>query len=520
MAFTYFACHTKADAPKIAAFLFCNSLGSTFTLFLKVTSIFSSIYHLIGSKIRLPAFAKPPKIKIASPYFFDPANLEVPVGAQVVVETSKGLELCECVQSNHTVTDERIVPPLRRVVRIATPDDLRIAELCKKREKEAFGIAEKKIAEHGLDMKLVDVECNFEGNKMLFFFTSDGRVDFRELVKDLAGEFRTRIELRQIGVRDEAKMLGGIGPCGRPICCRTYLGDFTPVSIKMAKEQNLSLNPTKISGLCDRLMCCLKYEQDHYETTRKRMPRVGREIITPDGPGTINAINVLSETVRVRIAVGDAFELREYSIDDCQRPNQEAQPQGGEHTPKKERAPKPERAEKPEKPEKPEDADKPEAIEKQEKPEKPERQEKADRPERAEKPRRADKPERFPKGHKGDKPERTDKPERAEKPERTDKPERAEKPERTDKPERAGKPERADKGDRQPRAEKGERPQKPQHDKKPRREQSAPADVKNAPVQTEAKAVQMKDEKPAAKSMAPGEEAVQICESSALEDLL
>ena len=391
-------------------------------------------------------------------YFFDPANLEVPVGAQVVVETSKGLELCECVQSNHTVTDERIVPPLRRVVRIATPDDLRIAELCKKREKEAFGIAEKKIAEHGLDMKLVDVECNFEGNKMLFFFTSDGRVDFRELVKDLAGEFRTRIELRQIGVRDEAKMLGGIGPCGRPICCRTYMGDFTPVSIKMAKEQNLSLNPTKISGLCDRLMCCLKYVQDHYETTRKRMPRVGREIITPDGPGTINAINVLSETVRVRIAVGDAFELREYPIDDCQRPNQEQHAQGGENAPKKERPPKPERPEKPE----------------------------------------------------GEKAERSEKPRK----------EKAERPERSEKPQREKKGERAEKGEEKPRREKEPREKKPQAEKpKPEvKPQAAAAAAETAePELKENEAVKVEKQAPAPQE---NEAELEILETGALEDLL
>ncbi len=353
-------------------------------------------------------------------YYFDPGALEVPDGAQVVVETSKGLELCECVQGNHIVTDERIVPPLRPVVRIATPDDLRIAELCRQREKEAFGIAEKKIAAHGLEMKLVDVECNFEGNKMLFFFTSDGRVDFRELVRDLAGVFRARIELRQIGVRDEAKMLGGIGPCGRPICCRTFLGDFTPVSIKMAKEQNLSLNPTKISGLCDRLMCCLKYEQDNYEQTRKRMPRVGREIITPDGVGVINAINVLEETVRVRIAVGDSFELREYPIDDCQRPErEERKPRVEEEDPAVEdeqSAPQGERVE---------PAAQPAPQRKFE--QRPPRAPRGDRPERPQRPERGPRPERPPRPERGPRPPRKpmDRPEQPVKPEA---PEQAEQP--------------------------------------------------------------------------------------------
>ena len=221
------------------------------------------------------------------------------------------------------------------------------------------------------------------------------------LVKNLAGIFKTRIELRQIGVRDEAKMLGGIGPCGRPICCRSFLGDFTPVSIKMAKEQNLSLNPTKISGLCDRLMCCLKYEQDQYETTRKRMPRVGREIITPDGVGTINAINVLEERVRVRIAVGDSFELRDYAIDDCQRPAQDAQ-SAAPHPEKPEGGEKPEKGRRPERGEKPEKGERGERAERRQ--EGGARRERP-RPESGDerKPRRGDKPPR--RGGQGDRPE-------------------------------------------------------------------------------------------------------------------
>ncbi len=248
-------------------------------------------------------------------YYFDPGELAVPAGAQVVVETSKGLELCECVQGNHTVTDARIVPPLRRVVRIATDDDLRIAKLCKAREKEAFGIAEKKIAAHGLDMKLVDVECNFEGNKMLFFFTSDGRVDFRELVKDLAGVFRTRIELRQIGVRDEAKMLGGLGQCGRPYCCSEFLNEFEPVSTKMAKTQALSLNPTKISGCCGRLMCCLRYEEEAYEELVKTVPKNGAFVETVAGYGNVTQVNLLRQTVKVRLD-GDSDTFRSFPADE------------------------------------------------------------------------------------------------------------------------------------------------------------------------------------------------------------
>ena len=247
-------------------------------------------------------------------YFFSPNGLKVKTGDKVIVETSKGLEIADCCRGNHAVADDAVVQPLRPVVRIATADDLRVAEINKKREKEAFDICQQKIAEHELDMKLVDVECNFEGSKTMFFFTSDGRVDFRELVKDLAGIFRNRIELRQIGVRDEAKMLGGLGSCGRPVCCKAFLSDFTPVSIKMAKEQNLSLSPTKISGICGRLMCCLKYEQDGYEYMRKQMPKVGREAGTPEGlTGTVIENNVISERTKVKLMLPDGtIDVREY----------------------------------------------------------------------------------------------------------------------------------------------------------------------------------------------------------------
>ena len=238
-------------------------------------------------------------------YFFDPNGVDCHGGQQVVVETSKGLELAECVQGPHTVMDERIVPPLRPIIRVATADDLRVAELCKAREKEAFGICEQKIAAHGLDMKLVDVECNFEGNKILFFFTSDGRVDFRELVKDLASVFRARIELRQIGVRDEAKMLGGLGICGRPFCCHAFLDDFEPVSTKMAKTQSLSLNPTKISGSCGRLMCCLRYEQEAYEELVKTVPKNGAFVQTPCGYGNVCQVNLLRQKVKVKLDGSD-----------------------------------------------------------------------------------------------------------------------------------------------------------------------------------------------------------------------
>ena len=234
-------------------------------------------------------------------YFFAPNGKTVKSGEQVIVETSKGLEIADCCRGNHMVEDTAVVQPLRPVVRIATRDDLRVAEINKKREKEAFEICQQKIAEHGLDMKLVDVECNFEGNKTMFFFTSDGRVDFRELVKDLAGIFRNRIELRQIGVRDEAKMLGGLGICGRPFCCSRFIDEFQPVSTKMAKVQSLSLNPTKISGSCGRLMCCLRYEQEAYEDLVKSVPKQGAFVETPAGYGTVTQVNLLRQLVKVKL---------------------------------------------------------------------------------------------------------------------------------------------------------------------------------------------------------------------------
>ena len=234
-------------------------------------------------------------------YYFDPRDLSFESGDKVVVETSKGLELADVTQGNHEVEDSALVQPLRPVARKATADDLRVAEINKRRESEAFTICRKKIAEHKLDMKLVDVECSFEGNKITFFFTADGRVDFRELVRDLAGVFRNRIELRQIGVRDEAKMVGGIAICGRPFCCGQFLDDFQPVSTKMAKVQSLSLNPTKISGSCGRLMCCLRYEQDAYEDLTRSVPKQGAFVETKDGFGTAVQVNLLRQSVKVRL---------------------------------------------------------------------------------------------------------------------------------------------------------------------------------------------------------------------------
>ena len=234
-------------------------------------------------------------------YYFDPRELTVQDGDDVIVETSQGPEFVSCTQGNHPVADSLVVQPLRPVLRLATENDRRTAQLCRQKEKDAFRICQKKIAEHKLEMKLVRVECNFDSSKILFFFTADGRVDFRELVKDLASVFRARIELRQIGVRDEAKMIGGLGICGRPFCCSQFMDDFVPVSIKMAKTQNLSLNPTKISGTCGRLMCCLKYEQAAYEEALKRLPKNDSFVQTPDGPGNVSDVNILKETVNVRL---------------------------------------------------------------------------------------------------------------------------------------------------------------------------------------------------------------------------
>ncbi|MBQ2752531.1 MAG: stage 0 sporulation family protein [Firmicutes bacterium] len=251
-------------------------------------------------------------------YYFDPDGLEIKDDTYVIVETARGVEYGLATKGNHEVNDNEIVPPLKKVIRIATEEDAVTNERNRDREKEAFAICEEKILNHSLDMKLIDVEITFDHNRLIFYFTSDGRVDFRELVKDLAAVFRTRIELRQIGVRDEAKMLNGIGICGRALCCATFLGDFHPVSIKMAKEQNLSLNPTKISGICGRLMCCLKYEEDVYEELNKKLPHVGDIIKTADGTGEILAVNVLMQNVKAAVKKNDddAPVINFYNVDE------------------------------------------------------------------------------------------------------------------------------------------------------------------------------------------------------------
>ena len=251
-------------------------------------------------------------------YYFDPADMNIQKDTYVVVETARGIEFGECVIGIKEINENDIVSPLKSVLRIATNEDIEKHFKNKDKEKDAFDICLKKIQEHGLTMKLIDVEYTFDNNKVIFYFTADGRVDFRDLVKDLATIFKTRIEFRQIGVRDEAKMLGGLGPCGRPMCCSSFLGDFASVSIKMAKEQNLSLNPTKISGICGRLMCCLNYEQSTYEDIRKRMPKVGSIVKTSEGTGEVFSNNIVKESIKVKLKKGEEEVLEEFKIDNIE----------------------------------------------------------------------------------------------------------------------------------------------------------------------------------------------------------
>ena len=251
-------------------------------------------------------------------YYFSPADFNIKRGQYVIVETARGIEFGECVIGIKEISEEEIVSPLKSVIRIADEKDIQKHRDNKAKEIEALDICLKKIREHNLDMKLIDVEYTFDNNKVIFYFTADGRVDFRELVKDLATIFKTRIELRQIGVRDEAKMVGGLGPCGRPLCCSTFLGDFASVSIKMAKEQNLSLNPTKISGICGRLMCCLNYEQSTYEEIRKRLPKVGSTVKTEYGNGLVISNSIVKEIVKVKLKKGDEEVVEEFKIIDVE----------------------------------------------------------------------------------------------------------------------------------------------------------------------------------------------------------
>lgn len=246
-------------------------------------------------------------------YFFDPLHFNVKRGDHVIVETARGIEYGTVVSPPREIEDDQVIQPLKQVLRVANKKDDEQEKLNKQKEKEAFSVCLEKIRKHNLDMKLIDAEYTFDNNKVLFYFTAEGRIDFRELVKDLASVFKTRIELRQIGVRDETKILGGIGSCGRPLCCHTHLSEFVPVSIKMAKEQNLSLNPTKISGVCGRLMCCLKHEEETYEELNKQLPNVGDFVNCPEGvKGEVHSVNVLRQLVKVIVEENDEKEIREY----------------------------------------------------------------------------------------------------------------------------------------------------------------------------------------------------------------
>ena len=256
--------------------------------------------------------------KLGKIYFFNPNSIKLEKGQSAIVETARGLELGEVAVANRMVDDSKIVAPLKDVVRVATEDDVKLFTENEKKAEEAYKVCEQKIIEHGLDMKLVDVEYTFDNTKLLFYFTAEGRIDFRDLVKELAAIYRTRIELRQIGVRDEAKLLGGLGHCGRELCCCNHLSDLNPVSIKMAKEQGLSLNPTKISGVCGRLMCCLKHEQEVYEEKLSRLPSVGSLVKTPEGKGTVEDVEVLREIIKVKIEKEGTFIKKSFKYEEIE----------------------------------------------------------------------------------------------------------------------------------------------------------------------------------------------------------
>lgn len=262
------------------------------------------LYDVVGVRFK----------KAGKVYYFDPNQFDISENEFVIVETVRGIEYGKVVITKKQVDENDVVLPLKKVIRIANENDRTIVEENRHAAKEAYQVCQQKVGEHNLDMKLVDVEYTFDRNKIIFYFTADGRIDFRELVKDLAAIFRTRIELRQIGVRDEAKMLGGIGPCGRMLCCSTFLGDFEPVSIKMAKDQNLSLNPAKISGLCGRLMCCLKYENDEYEAAKEQLPDLDQRIQTPQGTGRVIGLNILERLIQVELV--DKERIVEYTLDE------------------------------------------------------------------------------------------------------------------------------------------------------------------------------------------------------------
>ena len=336
-------------------------------------------------------------------YYFDPGELDCRLGDHVIVETSRGKEYGKVVMGTQEMPGEKIRQPLKGVLRKATEEDDRKAASNREKEREAYRVCVQKIRDHELEMKLIDVEYSFDNNKILFYFTADGRIDFRQLVKDLASVFKTRIELRQIGVRDETKILGGIGICGRPLCCHTYLSDFVPVSIRMAKEQNLSLNQTKISGVCGRLMCCLKNEQETYEELNSRLPSLGEVVTMPDGlQGIVQSVNVLRQLVKVAIETEDEKEIMEYPVEDLSFRPRKKKGKGGSKekdtaAAREEKAaenPAEDESPKPEKPEKEIRKNKEKAQTEHKKKDRKEKTDKTDRKERPEKPEKTDRPER------------------------------------------------------------------------------------------------------------------------------
>lgn len=380
-------------------------------------------------------------------YFFDPVRFEIKKGDNVIVETARGIEFGTVVGDIREVEDDKVIQPLKPVLRIANERDKEQEAANKLKEKEAYQICLEKIRKHGLEMKLIDAEYTFDNNKVLFYFTADGRIDFRELVKDLASVFKTRIELRQIGVRDETKTVGGIGICGRVLCCHSYLSDFIPVSIKMAKEQNLSLNPAKISGVCGRLMCCLKHEEETYEELNRKLPSVGDYVTTDDGlKGEVQSVNVLRQIVKVVVEVGDEKEIRDYEPDRLKFKRKHGKKDKQEISKDELSGEDLSREELKEL----EMLEKQEAIENQESEGQQERGSRQDRGERSERSDKADRPERGDRNNRGrrqDRPERGERPERGDRPGRGEHQNRAERQDRVDRQNRTGSQERTERSE-------------------------------------------------------------------------
>ncbi len=430
-------------------------------------------------------------------YYFAVGDLPVRRGSHVVVETARGLEYGTSVCDPMNIHQRQFKAPIKKIIRMASEADEKRVRENRAREREAFAVCFEKIREHELDMKLIDAEYTFDSGKLLFYFTSDGRVDFRDLVKDLAGIFHTRIELRQIGVRDETKILGGYGICGRPLCCHTYLSDFVPVSIKMAKEQNLSLNPTKISGSCGRLMCCLKNEEETYEELNKNLPRLGDEVQTAEGiSGSVISVDILKQLVRILVEIDDEKEVQEHAADTLtilhRRKRGQAKPKvnraelknsgknarpGGRAAKGREEAEQSERetdrSARPDRAERPERSDRSDRSERNERPERRERTERnghTDRPEKRETDRsarqdRADRPERSDRSDRTERNERPERKERTDRSERRNRPERAESADRSERRDRSGQTERAENS-----AERPERRERSAN-RRPRKEQ-------------------------------------------------